>query len=117
LRYFLKVNQPEEKTCKRCGKCCLADMIDYALPEEYERWKAEGREDILHVVENEHAVWAGDHFISSLTGKYIYGCPFLRWEDDYFSCSIYEVRPSVCRNFRPGSSEICPLWEPDKYQK
>lgn len=96
--------------CRRCGKCCLADMIAYVTAEDLSRWEREGRKDILHIIENEQAVWLGDHFISGRTGRPIYGCPFIEIEDGLFSCSIYETRPQVCRDYRPGSSKICPLW-------
>ncbi len=99
-----------EPECSRCGKCCLADMIAYVTSEDLNRWKKENRQDILHIIENEQAVWMGDHFISSRTGRPIYGCPFLEVKDGLFTCSIYETRPRVCRDYRPGSSQICPLW-------
>ncbi|HOE71426.1 MAG TPA: YkgJ family cysteine cluster protein [Deltaproteobacteria bacterium] len=98
------------RACRRCGTCCLADMIACASSEDLARWKRENRQDILHIIENEHAVWLGDHFISSLTGRPIYGCPFLEMKDGVFSCSIYETRPQVCRDYQPGSSRICPQY-------
>jgi Fe-S-cluster containining protein len=99
-----------ELECSRCGKCCLADMIAYVTSEDLNRWKKENRQDILHIIENEQAVWMGDHFVSSRTGRPIYGCPFLEVKDDLFTCSIYGTRPGVCRDYRPGSSQICPMW-------
>ncbi len=92
--------------CKRCGTCCLADMIADADAEDLERWKREGREDILQVYRD--ARWMGDHFISATTGMTIHDCPFLNYRDGLFVCGIYEMRPRVCRAFKPGSSEICP---------
>jgi len=101
-----------EEPCHRCGKCCLADFIAYVRDEDILRWQREGRTDIMSVIENEHAMWAGDHLISADSGRYLHGCPFLMWEEDHSACSIYETRPAVCRNFVPASSEICPLWKP-----
>lgn len=90
-------------------------MIAYVTPEDLGRWAREGRKDILHIMENEHAVWLGDHFVSSLTGRPIYGCPFLEVTGRVTACSIHLTRPLACRDYRPGSSEICPLWyERDK---
>ena len=77
---------------------------------DYLRWKKENRADIIHILKNEAPVWAGDHLISAKTGRTVYGCPFLMWENDRHSCSIYETRPGVCRAFIPASSEICPLY-------
>ncbi|HON38573.1 MAG: YkgJ family cysteine cluster protein [Desulfomonilia bacterium] len=107
------MDEREKRTgfeCSRCGMCCLADMIAYVTPEDLNRWKRENRQDILHIIENEQAVWLGDHFISSRTGRPIYGCPFLEMKDGLFACSIYETRPRVCRDYQPGSSELCSLW-------
>jgi len=96
--------------CVRCGKCCFVDMIAYAQPEDFERWRREKRDDILKVVEGEHLVWAGDRMVSSQTGAFSQTCPFLISEGDVFKCSIYETRPRICRDYKPGSSEICPQW-------
>jgi len=99
-------NEPEY-TCQRCGKCCLADFIAYVAQKDQERWRDEGRQDILAMIEREHAVWMGDHLVSSQDGHYLRGCPFLAWEGDHSCCTIYATRPQICRNYQPGSSEIC----------
>lgn len=91
----------------RCGKCCLSSLFFYIKDDDIERWKSEGRKDILHVIENLQSVWAGDHFVSGKDGTFLHGCPFLEWEEETYSCSIYETRPKVCRDYLPGSSEIC----------
>ncbi|MBN1380988.1 MAG: YkgJ family cysteine cluster protein [Deltaproteobacteria bacterium] len=96
------------KTCKRCGKCCLADANAYITDEDRKRWKKEGRTDILQMLEREHAIWAGDHLISSENGRYLHGCIFLAYENNQYVCKIYETRPKTCRDYEPGSSEICP---------
>jgi len=110
VRYRGEVKPPGTVPCKRCGKCCLADMIAYVMQEDLDRWDSEGRQDILHIIENERAVWVGDHLISSCNGRYIHGCPFLKWEGDLYTCTIYETRPMVCRDYEPASSELCPQW-------
>jgi Fe-S-cluster containining protein len=84
----------------------MADMIADADAEDLERWKREGREDILRVYRD--ARWVGDHFISITTGMTIHDCPFLDFQGGLFACTIYGTRPRVCRHFEPGSSEICP---------
>lgn len=89
----------------RCGICCMADMIAEADAEDLDRWRREGREEILRVYRDAH--WIGDHFISVTTGMTIHDCPFLDFSAGLFFCTIYETRPRVCREFEPGSSEIC----------
>jgi Fe-S-cluster containining protein len=56
-------------------------------------------------------MWMGDHLICADNGRYLHGCPFLMWEGDHSSCTIYETRPAVCRNYAAASSEICPQWK------
>jgi Fe-S-cluster containining protein len=95
--------------CERCGKCCLADVAAYIDEEDLLRWKNEGRTDILGLVARAGGVWAGDRLISSAGGR-ILGCIFFIRDGAHGSCSIYETRPRVCRNYVPGSSELCPQW-------
>jgi Fe-S-cluster containining protein len=105
------MNRVSDIICRRCGKCCLADFIVYVTHEEMERWRRERRNDILAMIEQESAVWMGDHLISSDDGHYLHGCPFLTWEGDHSFCAIYNTRPQVCRDYQPGSSELCPQFK------
>ncbi|MBT8491346.1 MAG: YkgJ family cysteine cluster protein [Deltaproteobacteria bacterium] len=104
------MKEKEMINCRRCGKCCLANLIVYVTAEDWKRWKRQGREDILHIIENQQAVWAGDHLVSAKNGEYIHGCPFLVREKNCYVCTIYETRPWVCRNYIPASSELCPQY-------
>jgi Fe-S-cluster containining protein len=92
--------------CTQCGKCCLSVFIP-VTDEDMERWKREGKEEIVRAMEHSKTVWAGDIIISSEDGKILFTCPLLRWEGRYYTCTIYEERPSVCREYKPGSSELC----------
>ncbi len=94
--------------CKRCGRCCLADFAAYVTAEDIRRWKAEDRQDILRMLKNEHGVWEGDHLVSSDSGKTLHGCPFFFFDGELFGCAIHDTRPSTCRQYEPGSSELCP---------
>lgn len=111
-QYEYLILMKEGGSCRRCGKCCLADFCAYITPEDMKRWHDEGRQDILTIIERERAVWMGDHLISSADGHYLRGCPFLAWEGDHSSCAIHATRPRTCRDYRPGSSEICPQFKP-----
>jgi Fe-S-cluster containining protein len=98
-------------SCLQCGKCCFVDLTAYAEKEDFDRWRAENRHDILDMIEHRHLIWAGDRMISAETGDYPRECPFLYSSGDCWLCSIYETRPSVCREYQPGSSELCPQWK------
>ena len=95
-----------EVACKRCGKCCYA-VHAFATGEDMEKWKKQGKMDIVRVMEHYEPVWAGDIIVSSRDGSVLSTCPFLRDDETYHTCIIYEDRPSVCRNYIPGSSDIC----------
>jgi Fe-S-cluster containining protein len=86
-------------------------MLAFASGDDIARWEAQGRHDILYVKNNEYAVWAGDHYISSKTGLPLIHCPFLIWEGSMHACAIYETRPGVCADYRPASSQICPMYK------
>lgn len=100
--------------CMRCGKCCRCDFFAFTRPEDLARWKEQGREDILQLIENENPVWEGDRLISARDGRHLRCCPFLTWEGEKRVCAIYETRPGICREFQPGSSHICPLYRETK---
>lgn len=103
-------------TCRCCGKCCLASFIAYVTEDDLIRWRCEARQDIMKVIEHGHVIWAGDHMMSADDGHYAHDCPFLIAVDNKWLCSIYETRPLVCRNYAPGSSEICPLWRNNNHE-
>ena len=98
----------EPLSCLQCGKCCFVDLTAYVEPSDFERWHAENRQDILNIIEHRHLVWAGDRMVSVETGDYQRECPFLYSAGNAWRCSIYGTRPRVCRNYQPGSSELCP---------
>jgi len=94
--------------CMRCGNCCRTNLNAYLTDDDIKRWEREDRTDILNILENECAVWAGDRLVSAKDGAYLQTCPFLIWEKGKFTCTIYETRPKVCREYIPGSSLLCP---------
>jgi Fe-S-cluster containining protein len=101
----------DEPLCKKCGKCCFVDLTAYAEKDDFERWEAENRQDILEIIKKRHLIWAGDRMISSESGSVPRECPFLYNSGSFWLCSIYETRPRVCRRYQTGSSELCPQWK------
>ena len=94
--------------CLRCGRCCLADFTAYVTEEDIRRWRAEGRDDILNILEGGQSAWEGDRLMSRESGTPLRGCRFFAFDGESYICAIHETRPSVCRLFEPGSSGICP---------
>jgi Fe-S-cluster containining protein len=94
--------------CQRCGTCCQVDFSAYATTEDIARWHLQSRADILHLLEEQRATWAGDRLVAVGNGEFLAVCCFLRRDRGRFACAIYETRPKVCRQFVPGSSSLCP---------
>ena len=103
------MKENEDIVCAQCGNCCHVDMIAYVIPEDVARWEKEGRRDIIDRLGDDEVIWAGDHIIDK-SGAKVTACAYLNWNGTTFFCEIYETRPSVCRNYIPGSSELCPLY-------
>ncbi len=74
-----------------------------AYPKDIERWKAEGREDILQYADMFIYAVLGeaDLWIHPETGEEMFRCPFLRKvrNKPMYRCRIYETRPTMCRGF------------------
>ena len=106
-------NDHEERKvdCKRCGKCCHADMIAYATEEDISRWRREKRDDILSSLESEERIWVGDRILYRDGSGHLERCSFLRIEEGLATCTIHETRPRICRDYEAGSSLLCPLHE------
>ena len=100
----------EPLSCLRCGKCCFVDLTAYAEKEDFDRWRAENRQDILEMIEHRHLIWAGDRMVSSeqaiirvnvlsFTIQAIRG--FARYDTrPWFAVSIIRVRRNYVRNGR-----------------
>ncbi|MFO7570309.1 MAG: YkgJ family cysteine cluster protein [Smithellaceae bacterium] len=102
------MNSDQKVECRRCGRCCLADFAAYVTVYDIRRWKEENRQDILRMLDSEHAAWEGDHLVSADSGRTLHGCPFFFFDGEQFGCAIHDTRPATCRQYEPGSSELCP---------
>ena len=91
----------DEFKCKHCGRCCLKYGASLPATEaDIERWEAADRGDVLKwVLRHDYckAATGGDLWLSRT--KEVSRCPWLRKrrnKKEYY-CTIYEVRPEVCR--------------------
>lgn len=107
------------KVCHRCGNCCHVDVAAYVSVEDIERWEQEGHHDILAHVENNGVSWSGDGFVNRFGSKIntcLMSCAYLKWQGITASCGIYETRTKVCRDFVPGSSDLCPQYHRERHE-
>jgi Fe-S-cluster containining protein len=89
-------------SCKRCGKCCLEWGAYFVLITEgdIERWRNEGRMDILQYLEFlEGNIAFG--WIHPQTKEKLSRCPFLLYEIDTsrYLCKIHNTKPKRCKDY------------------
>ena len=103
---------PSERICLRCGNCCGPYFALYVEEVDEKRWQEEGRQDLLDRLEYERqrAGWDKDGPFNMETMERMEKCVFLvRNEEGELVCGIHETKPLICRDYPPGSSEICVL--------
>jgi len=103
-------NKREEKKCLRCGHCCQPYFSLYVTEEDEARWREEGRQDILERLywERKHIIWKDDQPINLATGEEERRCYWLKKNPDgTTTCLIHSTKPKICRDYYPGSSELC----------
>jgi Fe-S-cluster containining protein len=93
--------------CQRCGRCCR--LIVQLKDEDIERIEKEtgiDRKELMTVVDSVEG--QGSKILLRLKGG-VDGrhpgahCVFLRWNEDGTTyCSIYQIRPSICRDYPRG---------------
>jgi len=101
--------------CLRCGKCCKRTKwvtnIELRLVwKDIERWRKEGRDDILNYVYAYEGL--GGDFFDKENLKRFSTCPFLKKERKTYFCSIHETKPRGCKLFpfyfdHQGTCENC----------
>jgi Fe-S-cluster containining protein len=66
-----------------------------ASAEDLERWKAEGRFDLVLMVGEGGRIW-----VDPQTGKHLEDCPFLRRTGpEAATCRIHHLKPAICRGY------------------
>lgn len=95
-------------TCRQCGHCCRnLEYHDQLTEEDYNRWQALKRTDILKKVrrvKREDNTFAYRMWERTGTGKTGSPCPWLHKipTQNHWECRIHDVRPDICRQY-PGS--------------
>jgi len=104
-------NTKPEWKCVQCGKCCfMYGCMVPASDADLERWKSEGRQDILEkakVVTDPKTgrIIAAELWFNPQTGReYVY-CPWIRKKKSLISgrekavCLIHDTKPQYCRDY------------------
>lgn len=101
--------------CRMCGCCCGPYFALYAEEDDEQRWRREGRTDLLERLEYERdRVRFDDNGrpCNTETGEEFVKCVFLdTLEDGRAICGIHKTKPRICRNYPPASSELCALFK------
>ncbi len=84
--------------CRSCGLCCeLFGGTLRANDADLERWRREGRDDLLRLVSPVGRIW-----IDPDRGRPLDRCPFLTpAEPAGARCAIHDTKPGICRAY-PG---------------
>ena len=82
------------KNCNQCGKCCIKYSNGglSASEDEIKHWDV-FRPDIYNYVSNKN-IW-----MDPKTGEQLEICPWLKKENNLYTCDIYFDRPNDCKYF------------------
>lgn len=85
-----------ESRCACCGNCCVAFGGHLnASKHDLDRWRKEGREDLLSRVNRLGWIW-----VDPETKEREDRCPFiLKVDDERSICSINNTKPAMCRAY------------------
>ena len=98
--------------CLRCAKCCFEPFYRHVRPDDVEEWKANGRQDLVEILEREIKAQDRTNMALAALGMPFHTCRFCRPEGPgKFYCEIYQYRPITCREFDPGCSRLCPQYQ------
>lgn len=94
------MNPPPPLLCRRCGACChQREGTILVTDEDIGRWRRAGRTDLVRMLTDGHFGQKALPMKGDGTCVH-FGTP---WSPN--DCSIYDVRPTVCREFRPGCAQ------------
>jgi len=98
-RRFLGFSRAESKKasgCRDCGACCehFGGHLR-AAKSDLERWRSEGRDDLLAGVNRLGWLW-----VDPASGVPLERCPFLdRIDPESTRCRIHHTKPEMCRSY------------------
>jgi len=95
-------DEMERFQCKQCGNCCLGLQDAYdtiVLPADIERWREQGRGDILAYVDQRSGL--NRAWIHPRTGDVLQSCPWLKKQEttQKYECSIHATKPKHCADY------------------
>ena len=83
--------------CIRCGVCCRYLGLSISIPPgDVERWRNEGRKDIINRLGPERTDGFYEGWI--VNGEWATKCPFLKQD----KCSIHKTKPTPCAEYPNG---------------
>lgn len=95
LRSTVSGAEQKETRCTCCGNCCTAFGGHLnASRGDLERWRREGREDLLSRVNRLGWIW-----MAPQTGQPEGTCPFLGRSGTEAFCRIHDTKPAMCRDY------------------
>ncbi|MCK4313641.1 YkgJ family cysteine cluster protein [Candidatus Bathyarchaeota archaeon] len=101
VKVLIPMYEPLEVVeCEKCGRCCrntkwTVNLNSRLVREDIERWRREGRQDILQYVLVFEGL-GGD--LLDLNRMFLSTCPFLKkGKDRKYMCSIHGTKPFACR--------------------
>ena len=82
------------KNCNQCGKCCIKYSNGglSASEDEIKHWDV-FKPEVYNFVNN------GKIWMDTTTGKQLEICPWLRKENNLYTCDIYFDRPNDCKYY------------------
>jgi Fe-S-cluster containining protein len=82
--------------CACCGRCCeFFGGHLHVTPRDLERWRRQGREDLLSRVNRLGWIW-----VDPQTKRREDRCPFIeRSPDNKGLCRIHDTKPDMCRAY------------------
>ena len=101
--------------CKRCGECCKVPTF-FKVCDEYEKAEEISVKFNIEFIEIPNGP-IGPHLIPKISYDQLTKvragelekavCPFLEYNNDKANCSIYDIRPVLCKTFG-NSIQLCP---------